>query len=138
MMERSPAAMLTRSLLVRKGAAAPTAPVPPPILELAPAPTPREPAPHLMLIGREPSMSAARPHTERNVNGPGDSRRRITLRLDPVRHRRLKLAATHLGTSLQDVLIAALDSHLARVAPGLGEGGCPCLSGTARSEEAAS
>jgi hypothetical protein len=53
---------------------------------------------------------------------PAKDRRRLTLRLDPERHVRLKLAAAHLDLSLQDILIAALDAHLAREAP------CPCLA----------
>ncbi len=133
MMERSPAAMLTRSLLVRKGAAMPTPPAPPPANELADGA--REPVPHLVLLGHDVPPPAGRRRFTGGGGGRSRDRRRISLRLDPARHRRLKLAATHLGVSLQDVLIAALDSHIARVAPGLVEGGCTCLAGPARNGE---
>jgi hypothetical protein len=133
-MDRSPAATLTRSLLVRKGAAIPTPTVPLPTADSSP--DPREPVPNLVLLGREAlAGDRARPHVGKGGRGPTEERRRLTLRLDVARHRRLKLAATHLGISLQDVLIAALDGHLARVAPGLAAGGCACLAGTPRGEE---
>jgi hypothetical protein len=90
------AAALTSTLLAKKGGAIPSR-----LFAIA-SPTPRaEPAP-------PPVM-------------PTGERRRLTLRLDPDRHLRLKLAAAHLGLSLQDVIVAALDDHLTRAAP------CPCL-----------
>ncbi len=135
MMERSPAATLTRSLLVRKGAAMPTPPVPPPAalpMEMA-----RETVPHLVLLGRDAPPAGLRPRPAGAGGAGRTERRRISLRLDAARHRRVKLAATHLGISLQDVLVEALDAHLARVAPGLAEGGCTCLAGGLRPAEKA-
>ena len=102
-MSRPDAAALTAALLVRKGEAAPSRlfALPTPVL----APTPRPELPPLP---------------------PAKDRRRLTLRLDPERHMRLKLAAAHLDLSLQEILIAALDSHLAREAP------CACLAADAK------
>jgi hypothetical protein len=94
---RPDAAALSASLLVRKGDAQPS--------RLFALPTP---------------MPAA-PRPERVDPTPAKDRRRLTLRLDPERHMRLKLAAAHLDISLQEMLIAALDAHLAREAP------CACL-----------
>jgi hypothetical protein len=97
---KNDAAALTATLLARKGDAVPSRlfAVPP-----APSPAPRP----------EPQPATA----------PAGPRRRLTLRLEPDRHLRLKLAAAHLGMSLQDVILAALDDHLPRVAP------CVCLKG---------
>lgn len=133
-MDRLPAATLTDALLARKGTAMPTPFDAHPRRELATR-NPDE-APHLALLKRHAAAhDEARPHAPRHSQpahgGPGGppSRRRITLRLDTAHHRRLKLAAAHLGTSLQELLIIALDSHLAKVAPGFAKGGCACLGG---------
>lgn len=97
-MNRSEAASLTAALMTRKGEAQPSR-----LFTLAPP-----------VVTAPPRLK--RPET------PAKDRRRLTLRLDPERHMRLKLAAAHLDLSLQDILIAALDAHLAREAP------CPCLA----------
>jgi len=96
-MNRSEAASLTAALMTRKGEAQPSR-----LFALTP-----------------PVVIAPRPE---RPDVPAKDRRRLTLRLDPERHMRLKLAAAHLDLSLQDILIAALDAHLAREAP------CPCLA----------
>ncbi len=134
-MDRTPAATLTKSLLVRKGAAMPTLAAP--SASSGPATNRYDPPPHLVLLDRD-TLADDTPHIRSAARGHGhggERRRRITLRLDAARHRRLKLAATHLGVSLQDVLIAALDGHLTRVAPGIVSGGCACLSNGSRGEE---
>jgi hypothetical protein len=99
-MNRSEAASLTASLMTRKGEAQPS---------------------RLFALTPPPVVTAAAPRPAR-PEAPAKDRRRLTLRLDPERHMRLKLAAAHLDLSLQDILIAALDAHLAREAP------CPCLA----------
>jgi hypothetical protein len=111
-MSRPDAAMLTASLMVRKGAAQPSRlfALPTPLAEPRPAPVAAAKAP----AATTPGVAAAAVSTK--------DRRRLTLRLDPDRHLRLKLAAAHLDLSLQELLIAALDSHLAREAP------CACLA----------
>lgn len=123
-MERAPASALTRALLVRKGAATPSPG------DGEDGTGARDVVPHLVVLGRDAPAVA-----QRRRPGSG-GRRRITLRLDAARHRRLRLAATHLGVSLQEVLIAALDSHLAGIAPGLAGGGCTCLAGAPLDEDA--
>jgi hypothetical protein len=99
-MNRSEAASLTAALMTRKGEAQPSR-----LFALTP-----------------PVVPAPRPARPEQPVVPAKDRRRLTLRLDPERHMRLKLAAAHLDISLQDILIAALDAHLAREAP------CPCLA----------
>ena len=96
-MNRSEAASLTAALMTRKGEAQPS-----------------------RLFALAPLVTAPAPRAQK-PDVPAKDRRRLTLRLDPDRHMRLKLAAAHLDRSLQDILIAALDAHLAREAP------CPCL-----------
>ena len=118
-MNRPEAAALTASLLARKGEAAPVAAP----LRLFAVAQPGDASPPV-----RPAPSAARPVAERaSADGALADRRRITLRLDPARHVRIKLAAAHLKMSLQDVVIAALDAHLARLAPAIEGGGCACL-----------
>lgn len=94
-------ASLSGRLLARKGAARPSA-----------------------MNGRQPFVSdrAAAQQVAAVQTPAGGERARISLRLDPVRHRRLRIAAAHLDCSLQDLLIAALDAHLADLVPA-----CPCL-----------
>ena len=90
-MSRSDAAELTAALMSRKGEAQPSR-----LFVMTPlVPAPRRDGPE----------------------APAEDRRRLTLRLDRERHMRLKFAAAHLGISLQDLMIAALDAHLAREAP---------------------
>ena len=60
-----------------------------------------------------------------------DGRSRVPLRLDEMRHRRLRLAGAHLHLSAQALLLAALDHYLDRVVPGKLAEGCPCLEGVA-------
>jgi hypothetical protein len=109
---KSEASPLTASLLARKGAATPSP------LFAVPTAAPRA---QVTPFATKP---VERP-VEQPVAKPDDlrDRRRLTLRLDPDRHMRLKLATAHLDISLQDFLIAALDAHLAREAP------CACLKG---------
>jgi hypothetical protein len=45
------------------------------------------------------------------------SRKKLSLRLDRVRHFRLKLVAYHLGISAQELLTRALESYIEQVAP---------------------
>ena len=47
------------------------------------------------------------------------SRKKLSLRLDRVRHFRLKLVAYHLGISAQEFLTRALESYIEQVAPEL-------------------
>lgn len=101
-MSRLSVASLTGGLLVAKGTAQPTCF---PLYEVAGAdarPQPVEPAP--------PAAHS-----------------RLTLRIDPVRHRRLRLAAAQFGQSGQAILVAALDHYLDEVVPARLGTPCPCL-----------
>jgi hypothetical protein len=100
-----------------------------------PAAAPRFVVPPTGASVAHPLGHRTRPKTGRDGVDFHD-RRRITLRLDPGRHVRLKLASAHLDRSIQDILIDALDDHLARVAPNVAEGGCACLAGESDAKEA--
>jgi hypothetical protein len=70
-----------------------------------------------------PSSAAAR-HAA--VEG-SDTPRQVTLPLDPIRHRRLRLAAAHLDQTEDALIVAALDHYLDRVVSVLLDGRCACL-----------
>lgn len=112
---KSEASPLTASLLARKGTAVPSR-----LFAVAPPAPPRIAEPRI--VEPRPTALAAAPSTALSRKNILKNRRRITLRLDPDQHMRLKLAGAHLGMSLQDIMIAALDAHLVREAP------CPCLA----------
>jgi hypothetical protein len=57
-----------------------------------------------------------------------DAPRQITLPLDAVRHRRLRLAAAHLDQAEDALMVAALDHYLDRVVSVLLDGRCACLA----------
>ncbi|MFQ5765918.1 MAG: hypothetical protein ACE5GT_13430 [Rhodospirillales bacterium] len=57
---------------------------------------------------------------------PRDRRVSLSLRLDHVRHRRLKIYAACTGRSIQEVLTTALDDCLDRDIAA-DDHGCPCL-----------
>lgn len=103
-----PAAELSASLLVKKGAAQPMAFVATrglrPVAAASPAPW--------MIERPEPADDLA-------------GRAKLSLRLDPQLHLRLKVTAAHLRMSRQDVMVAALNDYLARTGPAL-EDGCLC------------
>ena len=56
-----------------------------------------------------------------------DAMRHVALPLDPVRHRRLRLAAAHLDQTEDALMLAALDHYLDRVVSPLLDGRCACL-----------
>ena len=113
-------ASLTSALLVRKGAAVPAG-----YAALKSAAR----AAHAVRPAEGTVPSAATPLRRRRSERLPDPRVRISLRLDADRYLRLKLAAAHLHENLQEVLIAALDSHLERMAPTVKNGNCACLEG---------
>lgn len=127
-MSRPDAAMLTASLMVRKGAAQPSRlfTLPTPVAQPLPSPAAKAGAPAPAATAPVPASAASVPAATARAPAATEfstlDRRRLTLRLDPDRHLRLKLAAAHLHLSLQELLIAALDAHLAREAP------CACLA----------
>ncbi|WP_147274928.1 hypothetical protein [Ferruginivarius sediminum] len=115
-------ASLSGQLLARKGTARPSAAVP------------RGAGVETSLPSRAP-LRVAPPQ---EPPAAGGERARISLRLDPERHRRLRLAAAHLDCSLQDLLIAALDEHLSGLRLGCAcfrEGAEACRNGCQLDEE---
>ena len=100
------AARLNRSLLTRKGAAAPLSPLSP----YSPPP-PRAPDGAGKALRQDPL-----------------GRVRVSLRLDRERHLRLRLLAAHTRRTIQETLLAALDAHLADHGPDILGGHCACLA----------
>ena len=119
-----PVATLSAGLLARKGDARPSIvnPTDPhPIRDAEPLAARGGPAGSLCGIGRlapSESADAAADGVRRDRHG----RARISLRLDPARHRRLRLASVHLDASIQDILTAALDAYLSGL-----DLHCPCV-----------
>ena len=114
MNKRGPAP-LTSSLLAEKGTAVPTVgPVdgqarhatiaPPRAIDGAATATPTH-------------LPDAAPFADATPRRDKSDRVRVTMRIDPERHFRLKLVAAHLNQSTQDVLSTALDCYLDQVAP---------------------
>ena len=135
-----PIASLSGGLLVRKGGAMPASfvfPVPE-----FPVPEP-QPAPRVAARVTAPRAAAPSPHAEpprpaaqetpvrAQGGGPPPPRRggsaKVSLRLDPDRHQRLRIAALHQRRSGQQLLLAALDAYLDRSALTVLDGACTCL-----------
>ena len=105
------AARLRADLLARKG-------------EAQPISGNEQPSARPSLQPREP-LEVELPQTEPRRDKFG--RVRVSLRLDPHRHLRLKLLSAHGRMSLQDTLIAALDAYLGDEGRSLNSGNCGCL-----------
>ena len=58
---------------------------------------------------------------------PADGFTRVSLRVDPARNRRLRIAAAQFGQTGPELLLAALDHYLDQVVPRLLDGKCSCL-----------
>lgn len=52
------------------------------------------------------------------AGGGQGARVNVSVRLDPDRHRRLRLASIHLGKPAQAIMVRALDAYLERIANG--------------------
>jgi hypothetical protein len=113
MMQAKPAAALASGLLARKGEAVPTSLV---VLPIMPRAQPELTAPRDRALGCNPPRG-----------GAVAAAAKLSLRLDGDRHRRLRLAALHLGRSGQQLLIEALDAYLERSAEAIRGGQCACL-----------
>ncbi len=130
---------LTSSLLLRKGRAAPTS-VHGPQKTHGPQTSGIGPIPLRSVEGTPPPAFASTWRRETRPNqDPAEAKRpsartdqfgrvRVSLRLDPERHLKMKLAAAHARQSLQDFLISALDRHLDQIAESVAAGKCGCLT----------
>lgn len=122
-------AALTGALLANKGAAAPSNTVSA-FLEELPPPD-RTPLRPTLATGetRESAQHDAMPRgADDGLRSGGQGKRaKLSVRLDPDRHLRLKLAAAHLRRSSQTIMIEALDAFLADMAPALATD-CACLN----------
>lgn len=138
------AASLTGSLLVRKGAAAPS-----PLRresgsdapsrsrfkpKLAPSPvTLRAANDKLARSAKGAAKGNGKPRRSRTKTAAEPARegasdvRRFTLRLSPDQHLKLRLASVHLGRSGQKLVLEAVNEYLERIAPELRDGNCACI-----------
>jgi hypothetical protein len=82
----------------------------------------------LVMKGTAAPWRAAPDQAQARRPAKSDARRRISIRIDPGLHLRLRLAAAHLGTSARTVLVDALEQHLANGVPGV-DPRCGCLRG---------
>ncbi len=81
------------------------------------APRAREPLPQpSVVVSLLPTPAG---EEDRHINEHAQ-RKKLSLRLDPQRHFRLKLVSYHLGLSAQELLTRALDRYIELVAPELG------------------
>jgi hypothetical protein len=110
-------ASLTSALIVTKGNAAPAG-----LLAMNRNRAPSRPN-NTARVPKSGSTAAAE-----GRNGPAQ-RARLTLRLDPDRHLKIRLAAAHMDLSLQDIITDALDRYLAEIKPPNLNGACNCLTG---------
>jgi hypothetical protein len=79
-----------------------------------------------LLSGKEGIARAPSPRPAAAESG--DAPRQVSLPLDPIRHRRLRLAAAHLDQTEDALMLAALDHYLDRVVSALLDGRCACLA----------
>ncbi len=108
-MNMAPAAALTGALLVAKGHASPSSFTPPPRATVRPLVTP----------ATQPNRRPAAKRT--------DGKTRVQLRVNSVRHLRLRIAAAQLDVSGNALMTAALDHYVDHVLPTLIEHRCQCL-----------
>ena len=129
-----PTASLSGGLLVRKGGAMPAslvfptpeaAPAPRIEARLVPPPRPEPPRAEAPRAAAEEKPARAQRSSGRPRRRPGGAK--VSLRLDPDRHQRLRIAALHQRRSGQQLLLAALDAYLERSALTVLDGGCACL-----------
>jgi hypothetical protein len=112
------AATLTGTLLCSKGGAAPSAFIPRPGFLFA-----ERNGPEQIALVQSSSPRQARPDSR----ATGDGKTKVSLRMSKARHRRLRVAAAHLGQSAQTLILEGLDYYIDHVLPTLIEGRCTCL-----------
>lgn len=130
-MSRSKPAILSSALIARKGDAAPTGYTPIRLrdvtagrsaTETAGSPSTGDPQ-SASVPGIAPALAAI------GNPSPADiERARVSVRLDPDRHLKLRLTAAHLHNSLQDIMTDALDRYLEQIGPEVLRNDCACLN----------
>ncbi len=125
------AARLNGGLLLRKGAAQPV----PGVVNSHPGGLERPPLSAVKpgakagRRARQPEgLEASIAESQQGLVRDHFGRVRVSLRLDPHRHLRLKLLAAHSRTSMQEMLIAALDAFLDGEGECVKDGSCSCLT----------
>lgn len=113
-------AVLSGALLARKGAAAPTGytPLRPQDVNTGGTVPKNPPA----VSGRTAAGAGEPPSTDGEA-----ARMRLSVRLDRDRHLKLRLTAAHLESSLQDIMVEALDRYLEQLGPEVLRNDCACL-----------
>ena len=127
MSSQQSSAALTGALLANKGAAAPSNSVSAFLEEFPVAQQPAATAP-APARGKE-TVHAIDASLDLHADGgetETKARAKLSLRLDPERHLRLKLAAAHLRRSSQAIMLDALDAYLSTVTTAM-DGNCHCL-----------
>ena len=86
--------------------------------------------------GAESGYENSQESVVRRNSTPAARRARVSLRLDDERHLRLRLSAAHMETTLQNVLVQALDHYLDQISPEVIRANCLCLgTGKAKTEQ---
>lgn len=123
-------ATLTGALLASKGAAAPSNSVSAFLEELPSSQNSTggsAPDAPVRATARADVVCVAAAPEESATPDTAAVRAKLSVRLDPDRHLRLKLAAAHLRRSSQAIMLDALDAYLSTVTPAL-DLACPCLN----------
>lgn len=118
------AAKLTGGLLARKGTAVPTGFAAPRLVEQGAAGNVVSVARPAALIRPAPEMQ--RPSLEPAADA--QPRVRVSMRIDPQQHLRMRLTAAYLQRSVQSLMAEALDRYLDQLAPEVIQDQCVCLA----------
>jgi hypothetical protein len=107
-------AKLSGALLARKGLAAPSGFAPPRLIEQVGG--------NVVSVARAPA-----PRPAADTSGTDEGKRlRVSMRVDPELHLRLRLTAAYLQRSVQCLMKEALDRHLDQLAPEVIQDPCVC------------
>jgi hypothetical protein len=116
-------AKLTSALIARKGHAVPSGYGSTSTTPAAPAPIARNSRP----VAQSPTpVAGLGKGAQKTTEVAG--RVRVSLRINDERHLRLRLTASHMQTTLQDILTQALDNYLDQLGPEVIRNNCLCLN----------
>jgi hypothetical protein len=114
-----PTASLTGTLLFRKGNASPSGFRTRPPYE----------TPNVAAVTDAPvEVPSHRRSRKSGADKAASGVARLSIRLDPEQHRRLRIVAAHTRQSIQAIVMTALDSYIGEAAPDLAKNGCRCLA----------